>query len=54
MGQLKAKDPYKPVLDCCCRLALPGSDVSWESLSMKVEMIGSLTENGGWLCFEDC
>lgn len=53
MGQLKTKDPYKPVLDCCCRLAQRGSDVSSGSSSMKVEMRGSLTENGGWLCFED-
>lgn len=53
MGQLKTKDPYEPVLDCCYRLALPGSNVSSGSSSMKVEMIGSLTENGEWLCFED-
>ena len=53
MGQLKTKDPYKPVLDCCCRLAQPVSDVSSGCSSMKLEMIGSLMENGGWLCFED-
>jgi hypothetical protein len=53
MGQLKTKDPYKPVLNCCCCLAQPGSEVSSGSSSMKVEMIGSLLENGGWLCFED-
>lgn len=51
MVQLKTEDFYKPVMDCCCRLAHQGSGVSSGCSSLKVEMITSLTGNVGSLFF---